>query len=246
MGANTSTNTFWLSPKLTQWSSSQESSLVVVKGPFSTRSAILDFGASVIQALSALAIPTVWALTSAEKSASSSSILTPTTLMKYLTYQALRLSSKAYATTQTEKWIALRHSQFRTAETWKEWCDLFRQVIMGLPGKQAYVVVDLAAVRSELESGTADDFNFFQELNRVLISRDDDVIKHSAMKLKVVIFLYEANWVGRLPYEASNSVVPVKVAKSKKPRRRKEMQKAVNTRVFPSNRSVRVRAEERK
>ncbi|RYP70582.1 hypothetical protein DL771_005401 [Monosporascus sp. 5C6A] len=61
MGVNTSTNPFWLSPKLARWSSSHESSLAIIKGAFTSRLAMLDFGVDVIQTLTASAVLTVWA-----------------------------------------------------------------------------------------------------------------------------------------------------------------------------------------
>ncbi|KAI0165437.1 hypothetical protein GGR52DRAFT_582020 [Hypoxylon sp. FL1284] len=103
MGAITSTNKFWLSPKLGRLSSSHDSSLVVVKGAFMSRLAMQDFGTDVIEALAASAVPTVWALSSLEKSRSTS-ILTAMDLMKYLAYQALRLRGVA----ETEKQMAVQ------------------------------------------------------------------------------------------------------------------------------------------
>ncbi len=189
MGAKASTNPFWLSPKLTQWSSSHDSSLAIVKGAFNSRPAILDFGTGVIQALSASATPTVWVLTSAEKTASGSGILTPTDLMKYLTCQALRLSSQASTVAPTEGHMALRHSQFCTAETPKEWFDLFTEVIASIPGERVCLVVDLATVRSESAPGSVSGaFNFVEELHRHMVSSpDNDASRRSRTKVKVVL-----------------------------------------------------------
>ncbi|KAK4250458.1 hypothetical protein C7999DRAFT_29042 [Corynascus novoguineensis] len=242
MGVNTSTNTFWLSPKLTQWSSSRESSVAIIKGPFSSRRAILDFGASIIQTLSSSGIPTVWALPSAEKLESNAGILTSTDLMRYLTYQALLLSSQGCAATiQTEKQIALRHSQFRTANTLKDWLNLFKQAVASLPGKWVYLVADLATVRSDLGPGTADEFAFFQELNRMLTPGNHDTSIGGTKNVKVMFLLYEANWFNRLPDEVAGHVVSVKVTSSKRRRQLTEMQQAVNARVFPCFRGIRGR-----
>ncbi len=217
MGIKASTNPFWLSPTLTQWSSSRDSSLAIIKGAFNSRPAILDFGTSMIQSLSASTTPMLWVLTSAEKPAFGSGMLTPTDLMKYLTYQALRLSSQARTAAPTEGHMALRHSQFGTAETAKEWFDLFMQVVASIPRERVCLVVDLAAVCSGSAPGARPEaFNFVQELHRRMVSSpDDDASRRGATKLKVVLLLYEANGFGQLPKEVSKFVVPVKVTKSK-------------------------------
>ncbi|KAK7425708.1 hypothetical protein QQZ08_007807 [Neonectria magnoliae] len=90
MGVNTSTNKFWLSPKLSKWSLSHNSALVVIKGSFKSRLAMHDFSIDVIRTLTTSAVPTIWALISVEKSRASS-ILTTMDLIKSLTYQALRM-----------------------------------------------------------------------------------------------------------------------------------------------------------
>ncbi|RYP68986.1 hypothetical protein DL770_008336 [Monosporascus sp. CRB-9-2] len=224
MGANTSTSPFWLSLKLARWSSSHESSLAIIKGAFTSRLSMLDFGVDVIQTLTASAVLTVWALTSVEKSRSDS-ISTTTDLMKYLTYQALRLRGAV----KTEKQMASRYSQLHTARTPEEWLELFKQVVANLGG-QVYLVVDLATVRSSLE-GT-DRFNFIQELSRML----SDVSKHGMeTKVKVVLLVYEADWFRFLPNDRSSYIIPVKAIRSKRPQG-KEMRHAVKTRVFPAYR----------
>ncbi|KAL8385526.1 hypothetical protein RB599_007402 [Gaeumannomyces hyphopodioides] len=220
MGTKTSTNPFWLSPMLTRWSSSRGSSVVIIKGAFSSRPAILDFGTSVIQTLSASATPTLWVLPGAGRPASGSGMLTPTDVMKYLTYQALRLSSQARATAPTEAHMALRHSHFRAAQTTEEWFGLFEQVIASIPGERVYLVVDLAAVCCDSVSGTTPGaFNFIQELHaRMVGSPDDGASKCGKTRVKVVLLVYEANESSRLPKGVLDFVVPVRVTNSRAPR----------------------------
>ncbi|TDZ14432.1 hypothetical protein Cob_v012568 [Colletotrichum orbiculare MAFF 240422] len=91
-GRNTSTNQFWLSPKLTEWSSSSTSSLIILKGPFSVREALRDFGVDVLQTLKTAGVPTLWALPGLGNSRQNA-MATASELMKYLTYQALRLAA---------------------------------------------------------------------------------------------------------------------------------------------------------
>ncbi|EJT78710.1 hypothetical protein GGTG_03808 [Gaeumannomyces tritici R3-111a-1] len=220
MGTRTSTNPFWLSPTLAQWSSSRGSSLAVIKGAFSSRPAILDFGTSVIQSLSASATPTLWVLPGAGKPASGSGMLTPTDLMKYLTYQALRLSSRARAAAPTEAHMALRHSHFCAAATAEEWFGVFERVISSIPGERVCLVVDMAAVCNELAPGTTPGaFNFIQELHsRMVRSQDDGASRRGKTRVKVVLLVYEASGSGQLPKGVSDFVVPVKVTRSKAPR----------------------------
>ncbi|RYP70583.1 hypothetical protein DL771_005402 [Monosporascus sp. 5C6A] len=145
-----------------------------------------------------------------------------TDLMKYLTYQALRLRGAV----KTEKQMASRYSQFHTAGTPKEWLELFKQVIADLSG-QVYLVVDLATVHSSLEG--ADGFNLIQELSGML----SDVSKHGMeTKVKVLLLVYEADWFRLLPNDGSGCIIPVKAMRLKRPQG-KEMRHAVNTRVFP-------------
>jgi hypothetical protein len=97
-----------------------------------------DFCVDVIQCLNASAVPAVWALMNFNKS-KSGSMSSTTDLMKYITFQALRLMGAL----KTE----------------------FRQVVEHLGG-QIYIVVDLATVRASLED--VQGFNFILELSKML------------------------------------------------------------------------------
>ncbi|RSM13183.1 hypothetical protein CEP52_002043 [Fusarium oligoseptatum] len=154
------TNEFWRSPKLAKLSSSNSSSLAIIKGAFTLRSAIQDFGANVIEALSTCTVPTLWALASSRRSRSGPT-LTTTDLLKYLAYQALKFPGVV----QTEKQMSWRYSQLQTARTLREWLALFKQIIGGLGG-QIYMIVDLAMAGSLLES--LEGLNFIQEMSQVL------------------------------------------------------------------------------
>ncbi|KAF3806906.1 hypothetical protein GCG54_00007157 [Colletotrichum gloeosporioides] len=100
-----------LSSRLTKWSLSHQSSLIIIRGPFSVRSAMVDFSIDVIQTLASDEVPTLWALPSLEKS-KHASMSTAVALIKYLTYQALRWSGSL----KTEKELSTRYSQFHTAQ----------------------------------------------------------------------------------------------------------------------------------
>ncbi|KAK7408041.1 hypothetical protein QQX98_009814 [Neonectria punicea] len=221
MGANTSTNKFWLSPKLSRWSSSHDSAVVLIKGSFKSRLAMHDFSIDVIRTLTTSAVPTIWALTSVEKSRASS-ILTTMDLIKYLTYQALRMGRGA----KTEKHISLQYSQFHTAQTPKACLELFRQVVANLGG-QLYLVLDLAAVRASLVD--LEEFDFIQELSQMLSNGFKQGMK---TRVKVLLLVYEVDWFRHLSNNVSKHVIPVKITKSRGPQS-KQMRDAMSTRVFP-------------
>ncbi|KAF4888075.1 hypothetical protein CGCF415_v013020 [Colletotrichum fructicola] len=202
-GANISTNQFWLSPRLTKWSSSHQSSLIIIRGPFSMRSAMVDFGVDVIQTLASAEVPTLWALPSLEKS-KHASMSTAVDLIKYLTYQALRWSGSL----KTEKELSSRYSQFHSAQKPKDWLKLLEQAVRSL-GTQVYIVVDLATVLSSLDE--ADGFNVIDELCRML---NDASTK--GPKMKVTLLLYEAEWLRMLTNNDSMQTVMVKSMKAKR------------------------------
>jgi hypothetical protein len=223
MGSSISTNQFWLSPKLAKWSSCHEPALTIVKGSYTSRSVMQDFCVDVIQYLAASSIRVVWALINAEKS-KSGCISSTTDLMKYITFQALRLSGAV----KTEKQMALRYSQFHTARTSKEWLDIFRRVVEDLGG-QIYVIIDLATVRAPLED--AQGVNFILELSKTL---DDAFKKGMATKIKVILLVYKPEWSILLPKEVFGSIILVKAMRQKR-RQGAEMRRAINTGVFSNS-----------
>ncbi|KAK1845889.1 hypothetical protein CCHR01_11499 [Colletotrichum chrysophilum] len=202
-GANISTNQFWLSPRLTKWSSSHQSSLIIIRGPFSMRSAMVDFGIDVIQTLASAEVPTLWALPSLEKS-KHASMSTAVDLIKYLTYQALRWSGSL----KTEKELSSRYLQFHSAQKPKDWLKLLEQAVRSL-GTQVSIVVNLATVLSSLDE--ADGFNVIDELCRML---NDASTK--GPKMKVILLLYEVEWLRMLMNNDSMQTVMVKSMKAKR------------------------------
>lgn len=203
MGMNVrSTNEFWRSPTFTKLSSRSrpEPTMVIVKGGFTSRVAMQDFGVDVIQALTTAGVPTIWALTSGEKSRSNS-VRSTTDLMRCLTYQVLRLGGVV----ATEKQMAWRYSQFHTSQTEREWLGLFEQVALNLSGGQLYIIVDLATV--QLPVGDIDGTKFFQEFHRMLseVSRQP-----AGTKLKVILLVYESDWSALMSSKVSKYMVAVK------------------------------------
>jgi hypothetical protein len=98
--------------------------LAVIRGSFTTRWAIQDFAVDIIQAVTMMSIPAIWVLGSANKT-SSNALLSPTDLVRYLTYQALQIEG----TVTTEKQMSLRHSQLEKAKTSQNWLELFKLIM---------------------------------------------------------------------------------------------------------------------
>lgn len=157
----------------------------------------------------------------------SSPTLTTKDLIKYLTYQALRLPGVV----QTEKQMSWRYSQLQTARTLREWLTLFKQIISGFNG-QVYMVVDLSIVGTLLES--ADDLNFCQEMGRIL---DEVSEQDKGTKVKMVILAYGAEWFKHIPEEFSDRTILVRPMR-KVTQRGKEMRNSVR-RQFGPNRGTR-------
>ncbi|KAI1412296.1 hypothetical protein F5Y13DRAFT_45773 [Hypoxylon sp. FL1857] len=204
MGVNVSTNEFWLSPSLTKFSSSSESTMVIIKGSFTSRVTMQDFGVDVIQALARARIPTIWALADGGKSRSNS-LRSATDIMKYLAYQVLRLRG----TIATEKQMALRYSQFHTSQTAREWLGLFKQVVVNL-NRQLYIIVDLATVQPSVD--TTDGANFVQELSRML----SELSNTTGTKVKAVMLVYEASWFKFISGGVSRYSITVKTTARKR------------------------------
>lgn len=198
------TNEFWMSADLKHFATSHDSGMVIVRGPFSLRSAIKDFGIDAIRALIRSNIPTVWALEGVDKEQASWS---STDLLKYLTWQALGKCSL------TEKQMSMRYSRFQTAQTPNEWMTFFKEVVQYIGG-QLYLVVDLAAIQASLIS--ADGFNIIRELGEMIAEKREEI----ATMLKIIIISYDTDWSRISPSEIYGSIIPVKRAVSRKPPRR--------------------------
>ncbi|KAF5616872.1 uncharacterized protein FTJAE_12864 [Fusarium tjaetaba] len=227
-GAAVSTNEFWLSPKLARWSSCAHSSLAIIRGSFTTRWAIQDFAIDIIQAVTMMRIPAVWVLGSANKM-TSNAMLSPVDLVRYLTYQALRIEGII----TTEKQLSLRHSQLEEAKTSQDWLELFKLITQDLGG-QVYIIIDLATVSSGLKgSGQA---NLIYQLNEMLEGLNDErPHKRNRTKVKIILLVYEYNWMSLIPREIYDRLVPVKISGTKGLQGRR-MRTAVNTRILPRQR----------
>ncbi|KAF5021261.1 hypothetical protein F66182_6659 [Fusarium sp. NRRL 66182] len=220
--STTSTNEFWLSPKLREWSSSPHSSLAVVRGSFATRWALQDFAVDVIQALNTSSGSALWALGGAHRSRSNAALDTAD-LMRYLTCQALQLDGIV----TTEKQISLRYSQLQNANGLREWLDLFKLVISDRT-ELVYLVIDLATVHPC--AAGPDHLNCVHELIQMI----KNIPAHA--KVKVILLVYEMEWIKAIPKEVYDRLIPVKSSGSKG-LQGKRMRQAVNARILPRRRA---------
>lgn len=191
------TRRFCLSPKLASWSSSAKSGLVVVHGSYSSRFVLQDFCVDVIKQLQEADVPTIWALCgvikACDKASSGFSIVD---VLKYLTFQAVRLNQHA----RSEKEISWRCSQFQVASMPGEWMAIFLQSVQGV-GNQVYVAIDLAMLSHVYQS---EGFNFLLELNRS--------VQQSKVQLKILLISYQTSVSQEFYRICPGSLVPVKIA----------------------------------
>ena len=108
------------------------------KGTYNARFEIKDFCVNAISRLRESRIPVVWAL----KSTPLDDLEMPSEIdiLKDLVGQVLRLNVAQHS----ERSLALRCSNFRTAGTETEWLELLGSLLANLP--QLYIIVDLEVV----------------------------------------------------------------------------------------------------
>ncbi|KAH7035822.1 uncharacterized protein B0I36DRAFT_319127 [Microdochium trichocladiopsis] len=216
-------NNIWLSPKLRRAAGSPSSTITTVRGPFSTRWAIQDFGVDLIQAISSpsSAARVLWALTdAANDSRSRETVWNTANLMKVLTWQALRVvaanTNTAYTAREalpTEKDMSMRYSRFYTTRAEQDWVTFFAEVVSKLEQKQVFVVIDLAAVEScwrDGDAGRRDGQQF--DLIRALGQLTREITRPI---LKIVLLVYDATWSGHVFETAAGSIVQVRMEKAR-------------------------------
>ncbi|KAK7994555.1 hypothetical protein PG991_016143, partial [Apiospora marii] len=128
------------SPQLNRWTSSNESSLILVRGSFSTRHALYKLFVGIGGQLQEYDIPWIMALKPppSETGSRFSSQISVVDVLKHLTLQILQTSSTA----QTEKSVSLTCSQFQNETTIQGWLGLLEVSIAWL-NRPIYIVIDL-------------------------------------------------------------------------------------------------------
>ena len=159
---------FWLTSKFQAWNSATCSSLVMIKGSFGSQTNVKDFLADSIMCIRQSNVPVIWALKTLDSTDFRMSLVD---LLKYLTYQALKLQHMP-----TESSLSLNCARFQSARDENEWFNLLAASLASL--KQIYIIMDLELLSSELAT-TTDNFSLpvaFSELFNQLGKRSPDTV----------------------------------------------------------------------
>ncbi|KAI9147502.1 N-carbamoyl-L-amino-acid hydrolase [Paramyrothecium foliicola] len=138
------TNNFWLSPKLSQWSSATTSKLTLLQGKPKVQTIMQEVYINLIEQLRNKAVPIIWALPTSQ--VQSGTGLSTVDLLKHLVLQVMQLQKKA----PYESEMTRLCTQFKTSTTEREWIRLLIEALTGI-GPQCYIVVDLSAVNQRLQ-----------------------------------------------------------------------------------------------
>lgn len=159
------TSSFWLDPKLREWTASEQSALTVVRGNFSSRFLIRDFGVDIIEQLRAKDVPVFWVFKSESGDSNPPS---RAEVIRHLITDMIRNDSKL-----TEKSLSLSCAQIHTARADKDWFSILESVLARMD-QQIYIIIDLEALRNSTEpesdfSWPAAFLNLFHEFSKRLI-----------------------------------------------------------------------------
>lgn len=171
---------FWKSSALQSFSSSQSSSLVLVKGNFRSRFSLRDAAVIITEELHQKNVPVLWAVRTVTPHSSTDRV-SPSDVVKSLVAQALRLSSPSHS----QKLVALSCARLQTASTEAEWFQVLASALEGLC-REIYIMLDFDILmrpsREELVGTQILDlfFDLFQELSK----------KGLGHRVKVMIFTY--------------------------------------------------------
>ncbi|KAK5046550.1 hypothetical protein LTR84_008353 [Exophiala bonariae] len=130
-------NYAWVSPRLQTWSDQKNSSLVTVRGAFQSRNEMKDLSVELVELLQKSGIPVLWALKSTSQDGIDAQQPSAIDVLKYLTSQALRLSSTA----PTEASMSSVCMRFKTASTADEWNAILASTIPVVT--TIYLVIDV-------------------------------------------------------------------------------------------------------
>ena len=182
-------NSFWRSPKLRHWSSTDDSALSIIVGNFHTRFVMRNLCVDVIEQLHDAKVPVLLAMRVPQENATSANI-SSNDLLKYLVRQAIQVRHKL----QTEKSMAVKCATFHGASTEMEWFQVLEAVLAEI-GSQVYIIVDLEVLDRNL--GPADGFSwalaFEHFFNKLLL-------RGLSTKVKVLLVSY-----GSLPFQLSTA-----------------------------------------
>ncbi|KAJ9605959.1 hypothetical protein H2200_009808 [Cladophialophora chaetospira] len=180
-------DSFWQSPKLRRWCSTNESTLSIITGNFNARFIMRNLCVDVIQQLRDANVPVLLAMRVPQENDTPAQI-SSIDLLKYLVRQAIQISHKF----QTEKSMALRCGTFHDASTETEWFQVLEGTLADMGG-QVYIVIDLGILDSKFKP--LDEFSLptaFEHFFITLLARG------LSTKVKVLLVSYSA-----LPFRLS-------------------------------------------
>lgn len=115
---------------------------------------------------------------------------------------------------QSEKDMSMKCSQFYTTRTEQDWIGLFAETISNIRQQTVFAVIDLAAVKSHWDNVAVYDGRTRQTFD--LIAALSGLAKKTIRpKLKIILLIYEASWSGQVQGSAAESIVQVKMGKTK-------------------------------
>ncbi|KAL8369868.1 hypothetical protein RB595_000291 [Gaeumannomyces hyphopodioides] len=200
------TERFWESPKLLDWSHGAASGMAVIKGNFRARFSMRDFAVELIKERQSQNCPVLWALPNQPTggSASSSSAseplngsISPIDVLKHIVCQAMLLPRSS-----SESTMSLRCGQFHRAVTEQEWMDLLGSTLVG--ASLLYMLVDDSTLDPILQASC--DFRWQLAFERLFA----EVGKRAPnLRIKVMFLSYgKCQWVQE---GTSSVIVPVRV-----------------------------------
>jgi hypothetical protein len=155
---NANANLLTSLPRLQSWAGSASSSLVLVRGTFTTRHQARDFAINTVDLALGSKVPTVWVLNPTKDARYRDPQIID--LLKQLVSQVLRLNH----TMLDERSLSLSAARFQSATTEQEWFDLLGSVLAGLD--RLYVVIDVECLLPLEDSGTVA-FSFLESFQRL-------------------------------------------------------------------------------
>ncbi|KAI0543843.1 hypothetical protein F4679DRAFT_567068 [Xylaria curta] len=135
---------FWNSPILNKWNTSITSDIAILRGQFQSLQALRYFCTDVIQYLSDLGIPIIYALKISVNELSSPNI-SCVDLIKYILRQALQIRQRD----ETEKSMSLACAPFHGNYSETEWFQVLESVLSGI-NRPVYLVLDLELINRDL------------------------------------------------------------------------------------------------
>ncbi|KAF1848142.1 uncharacterized protein K460DRAFT_333887 [Cucurbitaria berberidis CBS 394.84] len=168
---------FWFTNKFQEWSQSEKSSLVIIRGTYSLRTQLRDFGTNLVELVSAAQVAIVWTL---RITVDDGKDVTAIDLLKYLIWQALGIERVK----RTERFMALSCAKFQSARTEEDWFQLLAAVLADLD--EVFIIVDTELI-SPILAPLTKDFSFRKEFSDIFKKLGDHAIE---TKVKVLLISY--------------------------------------------------------